>query len=61
MGKVEPYHSARGAEVYHDRDDCPEGCAIPEGERRAGRGGRPRCFHCASATSIESAKDVSVD
>jgi hypothetical protein len=56
--KVPAFHSARAADVYHDRDDCPQGREIAERDRVEGTGGRQLCFHCGRTTSLENARNV---
>jgi hypothetical protein len=52
MAKVAAYHTnsieapPAHREVYHDRDDCPDGKRIMSKHRESGTGGKPRCKEC---------------
>jgi hypothetical protein len=52
MGKVLAYHTnspeypPTHRNVYHDRDDCPDGRHIKLEHRVPGTGNRPRCDEC---------------
>jgi len=52
MARVAAYHTITPEQeygqrnVYHDRDDCPDGRRILPANRRAGTAGRPRCDAC---------------
>jgi hypothetical protein len=52
MAKVAAYHTdseeypPKHREVYHDRDDCPDGKRIQAKHRKTGTGGKPRCKEC---------------
>jgi len=52
MGKVTAYHTnspeypPQHRNVYHDRDDCPDGRRIKQQDRVSGTGNRPRCKEC---------------
>ena len=56
MAKVQPYHTdfeehpAEHRNVYHDRDDCPDGGLILPHHRMPGTGGKPCCKMCAELT-----------
>ena len=51
--KVKPYHTMTPEkdepghrDVYHNRSECPDGRRIKPENRRAGKGGRPKCDWC---------------
>jgi hypothetical protein len=53
MSKVAPYHTTTEEyppdhrNVYHDRDDCPDGKRIKAAHKKAGTNNKPRCKECA--------------
>jgi hypothetical protein len=52
MGRTAPYHTStteyppEHRNVYHDRDNCPNGKRIKPEHRLSGKGGKPRCKEC---------------
>jgi len=52
MAKVAPFHTnsteypPEHRNVYHDRDDCPDGKRIQSKHRESGTGSKPRCKEC---------------
>ena len=52
MGKCAPYHTNSSEyppehrQVYHDRDDCPDGRRIKSQHKESGTGGKRRCLEC---------------
>jgi hypothetical protein len=49
MAKVDPYYSINPSDpdVWHDRDDCPNGQQIPAHNRRQGKpAGYRKCDRC---------------
>lgn len=47
MTAVNPFHSSLEKRVYHDQRECTEGNNIEARYRVDGKGGLPRCSHCA--------------
>lgn len=52
MAKVAPFHTnspeylPEHRNVYHDRDECPDGKRILSEHRESGTGSKPRCKEC---------------
>jgi hypothetical protein len=52
MGTVAAFHTdspeypPTHREVYHDRDDCPDGKRIKREHRKTGTGNKKRCKEC---------------
>jgi hypothetical protein len=52
MARVPSYHTnspeypPEHRQVYHDRDDCPDGRKIKPQHRESGTGGKPKCKEC---------------
>jgi len=52
MGRCSPYHTdspeypPEHREVYHNRDDCPDGERIKSWHRKAGMGNKKPCKEC---------------